>query len=204
MKNLSIASIAFLFLIAVSIQLFYSSCKKDICENLKCWNGGTCLNGVCECATGWSGETCLTPVANTDPCSNIICQNGGTCVDGTCNCASGYEGVNCEIETRAKFIRTWNVSQNSSLFGTSGYSLTVLNDTSINSVLIENIWNEFTVTNATVNGNNITIPFQFQTVSSTIYYIGGTGTFNNNQILWNYSITNTNTSVIDNCTATWQ
>ena len=113
MKKVSVAGLSVLIFLAVIIQLFYSSCNKDSCENFICWNGGTCTNGSCVCATGWKGDICTTPdSASIDLCANVVCQNGGTCVNGTCNCVAGYEGANCEIETRSKYLRTWNTNQN--------------------------------------------------------------------------------------------
>ena len=204
MKRLSIASFVLLLSIAVSLQLFYSSCKKDVCETLKCWNGGTCVDGACICAAGWEGDICTTPVVNADPCLNVDCQNGGTCVDGTCNCASGYEGTNCETEMRSKFVRTWAANDNCSLSGASSYSLIVTNGSNINLITIANFNNEFTTVNATVSGNNITIPNQFQTSGLTTYSINGSGIFNNNSVSLSYTIINTSTFDTNTCTATWQ
>lgn len=204
MKKISIASAAFLFSIAVALQLFYSSCKKDACENFICWNGGTCDNGVCVCASGWEGDICTTPVGNADPCLNVNCQNGGTCVDGSCNCTVGYEGTNCEIETRAKFIRTWSVSEDCSIAGLANYSVIITNGSTIQSVNIANFWNEFTTVNATITGNTIAIPSQSQTSGSIVYTISGNGTLSNNQISISYSITNNATSITNNCIATLQ
>ncbi len=204
MKKISITGAAFLLLVAVAIQLFYSSCKKDACENFICWNGGTCDNGTCVCASGWEGDICTTPVGNADPCLNVVCQNGGACVDGTCSCTVGYEGVNCETETRAKFIDTWSVNQSCSVAGNANFSVIISNGSTIQSVNIANFWNEFATVNATITGNTITIPSQSQTSGSIVYTISGNGTLSNNQILISYSITNTTTSVTNSCTATWQ
>ncbi len=44
-----------------------------------------------------------------DPCASIICNHGGTCVNGSCICTAGYEGTDCSIESRNKFLGTYEV-----------------------------------------------------------------------------------------------
>ncbi len=46
----------YLYLFAL-LGLF--SCKKDLCKDISCQNGGTCnKSGLCECATGYEGLQC--------------------------------------------------------------------------------------------------------------------------------------------------
>lgn len=68
------------------------------CQNVSCYNGGTCVNGVCFCPSGWTGDDCLTPIVS-NPCTTVNCQNGGTCVNGTCNCPPGWTGAYCQTAT---------------------------------------------------------------------------------------------------------
>lgn len=37
---------------------FYSSCEKNVCDNVTCFNGGSCSAGTCRCPTGWEGPEC--------------------------------------------------------------------------------------------------------------------------------------------------
>jgi EGF-like domain len=50
------------FLILSSIILILSSCKKketpDLCVDVNCSNGGTCVNGTCECPEYYTGTNC--------------------------------------------------------------------------------------------------------------------------------------------------
>ena len=38
--------------------VFYSSCEKDSCEELRCRNGGACVEGFCRCPEGYEGSEC--------------------------------------------------------------------------------------------------------------------------------------------------
>ena len=67
MKKLTALSAFILSVTAVSVSLFYSSCKKDACKDLICKNGGMCTDGNCVCASGFQGVDCstVTPVKKT-------------------------------------------------------------------------------------------------------------------------------------------
>ena len=67
----------------------------DLCEFIKCENGGTCNMGSCDCPAGYSGEFC-----QRDPCAISPCRHGQCVVIGgtaICECAKGYYGDFCEI-----------------------------------------------------------------------------------------------------------
>jgi hypothetical protein len=36
----------------------YSSCERNTCNNVTCFNGGSCNVGTCHCPTGWEGPQC--------------------------------------------------------------------------------------------------------------------------------------------------
>ena len=46
---------------------FLTSCNSDdavdLCENIVCVNGGTCVNGICDCPEGFSGPDCSNQLA---------------------------------------------------------------------------------------------------------------------------------------------
>ncbi len=44
--------------------VFYTSCEKDSCEDLRCYNGGACVEGFCRCAEGWEGTECKEAVGD--------------------------------------------------------------------------------------------------------------------------------------------
>ena len=48
---------AFLFFGFITV-FFISSCEKNVCNNVTCFNGGSCNSGVCKCPVGWEGPQC--------------------------------------------------------------------------------------------------------------------------------------------------
>lgn len=45
----------------VAMALFLlAACEEDVCENVTCLNGGTCVDGLgtCECQPGYAGDSC--------------------------------------------------------------------------------------------------------------------------------------------------
>lgn len=134
-------------------------------------------------ATMLSAQSCIkSPVKNCDP----LCEVNGTCnlVTGTCDCNEGYEGVNCEIETRARFLGTYAVKQDSSgviknytciIANGSGNAYTIslssLNNASFNAtvaknntVTIEDFNAEFIQISGSgnLNGNTLTLNVNFK------------------------------------------
>ncbi len=47
-----------LFFIAVSSMVLYTSCIKNKCETVTCFNGGVCVAGICSCPSGYEGNGC--------------------------------------------------------------------------------------------------------------------------------------------------
>jgi hypothetical protein len=99
-----------LFILGVFSLTLFNSCKKDDpvdpCEQLECFNGGTCVNGTCDCPAGFTGDNCEIQV---DPCANVTCLNGGTCVNGSCDCPTGYTGPDCGNQETPSKIRITNI-----------------------------------------------------------------------------------------------
>jgi len=85
------------------LTLLLASCK-DECKDVICFNGGVCVDGTCACPPGFEGADCGLVI---DPCSGVVCNNGGSCDDGTCICLEGYEGEDCSVESRDKFLGSW-------------------------------------------------------------------------------------------------
>ncbi len=48
---------ALLFFASVTVFII-SSCEKNPCNNVTCFNGGSCNQGVCRCPVGWEGPQC--------------------------------------------------------------------------------------------------------------------------------------------------
>ncbi|MEQ9187637.1 MAG: hypothetical protein RLP15_07865 [Cryomorphaceae bacterium] len=91
--------------IVAMLTVFSVSCNQ--CDD-ECSNGGTCNDSECDCLKGYSGPTC----DSLDLCElrDIECAFG-LCEKGDCICQEGYEGELCEVETRAKFLGTYQISE---------------------------------------------------------------------------------------------
>ncbi len=74
------------------IAIAFSSCKKDPCKGITCYNGGTCEDGKCKCTAAWTGTYCGTPA---DPCNGVVCYNSGYCSGGSCVCQAHFFGDSC-------------------------------------------------------------------------------------------------------------
>lgn len=142
---------------------------------------------------------------NKDECKDVVCQNGGTCNEGNCECSSGYEGTNCETKSVTKFIGTWAVSENCD-GSNNTYQVTITADPSdVTRVIVSNLGDYGcsvggTITwNGSVNASTITIKD-----NKCSYQMDATGTFNNGQINFDYSVSYEllGATVTDNCTAT--
>jgi hypothetical protein len=40
--------------------MLYTSCERNVCDNVTCFNGGSCNSGECRCPTGYEGSQCQT------------------------------------------------------------------------------------------------------------------------------------------------
>lgn len=41
----------------------FSSCERNVCDNVTCDHGGSCKGGLCNCPTGYEGTRCQTLVS---------------------------------------------------------------------------------------------------------------------------------------------
>jgi len=44
----------------IVITLVISACERNVCDNVTCFNGGSCNVGLCTCPTGYEGPQCGT------------------------------------------------------------------------------------------------------------------------------------------------
>jgi len=117
----------------------------------------------------------------------------------TINCPDGYEGSDCSTEESAKFLGTWNVDDACSGSGYNAYTSTI-SKSGINSINISNFWGVFlNPVTANVDGIHLIIPLQEPDLDG--YWVKGSGTIINNELIIDYSVDDSNTS--DNCTGTW-
>src|ERR1043165_540251 len=99
MRNPQLNLLAGIITILVFAAVAYTSCKKDICHNVACLNGGYCKGGNCICPSGYTGSLC-----QTGPCEGVHCKNGGSCENGACSCPPGFSGALCELGPNQKFF----------------------------------------------------------------------------------------------------
>lgn len=64
MKFWKYTLIAATAILSISSSMFYASCTKDSCQNLKCENGGTCAADFCNCPTGYDGAVCENKITD--------------------------------------------------------------------------------------------------------------------------------------------
>lgn len=132
--------------------------------------------------------------ACTDLCKDVNCNNG-TCVEGDCVCDAGYEGTNCDTEIRAAYLGTYNVTETCDS-GSDAYAVVVSAGTSINDVVINNLYDAgFAVTGTlnTAGGIDFNGSFGTGTISGSMTTTGGVITI---------TFTVSAGGASDNCTAT--
>lgn len=97
----------------------------------------------------------------TDKCKSVICAYGGVCTGGACICPAGYEGPRCETVNRARYLNTWNVTEDGSNSEPMQYTVTVVPGPNIQEVRINNFNNVLTEQVAAfVQGDTLRIPLQ--------------------------------------------
>jgi hypothetical protein len=139
---------------------------------------------------------------NKDECKDVVCANGGTCVGGACQCTAGYEGSDCKTLSTTKFIRTWTGHWVNTADPTKNgaYSSIISQGATFNTISITNFFDYFVhPVTATVNGTTATISLQSPDGTASV---SGSGVFQNNQISFTYSVTNSGTT--KNYTDTFQ
>jgi hypothetical protein len=141
----------------------------DACVNVNCANGGTCNNGTCDCPQGFSGTNCETVIVS---CDTIECLNNGVCNNGNCECTPEYKGQFCDVETRARYLGTYSVTEFCSSSGMDTYNITitpVANDAA--KVEIYNLFNAgYNTTGKIISQGGITIdPQNFSNVTISGY-----------------------------------
>ena len=64
-KTSSFIVTTLLTLLAFGAIVYNTSCKKDQCSQVTCFNGGNCQNGYCTCPYGYEGDHCEIHVKST-------------------------------------------------------------------------------------------------------------------------------------------
>ena len=131
----------------------------------------------------------------SDPCEDTSCINGGVCFDGDCDCPIGFTGVDCRSETREDFLGTYQLVGQCEEDSAS-FILISRNPNRGDYLYIDNLGDEGIRVNAIVSGNE----FQIDEQSFLEGTITGFGSYNNDQLLMNYTFTNDSLNSI--CSAT--
>ncbi|MEZ4887496.1 MAG: hypothetical protein R3E32_22375 [Chitinophagales bacterium] len=135
------------------------------CDGRNCLNGGIALEideatCRCDCPLGFTGDLCETE----DKCALITCSNNSHCEinEGTgeaeCVCDAGYD-FPCSVQTRQKFLGTYNVTLDScssvrSPLSIPPYTLVVEKNNDNVEQIVFNSFNSFGPIAATVFTNN--------------------------------------------------
>ncbi len=186
MKKINLLFVALIGAMTMTL----TSC--DECADITCENGGTCEEGVCQCTDNFFGDAC-----------EVECVNG-TYASGSCLCDAGYEGDACTVLSREDMIGSYIGSDACSNTGaTDAYNSSVAESSSFDDgVLINGLWDTFFENNitGTVDGDVITIPNQDP--DSDGYTIEGSGTYTDGTIAWSFTVTETESGLVDQCTMT--
>ena len=74
-----------ILLFAYSFTL-YTSCKKNSCSGVTCYNGGSCGDGKCTCPSGYLGSNCQLYVT-----AQYVGVWNGTDCNGATTCSINYQ-----------------------------------------------------------------------------------------------------------------
>lgn len=131
-----------------------------------------------------------------DLCKDVECVQG-ECVEGDCVCDQGYEGTLCDTKMTDKFVGTYTVNENCDT-GTYTYSTTITaSSTTIDKIVVNNLYDSGDNLDATVDGSNATIASQ--TFNGLTY--SGTGSMNTDATSLTLTYVVSDGSATDNCTA---
>lgn len=126
-KQISLTLFLFAAIVAVALQ---TSCEKNSCNGISCYNGGACGNGVCRCPTGYEGSQCETIATKRylgTYSGYISCNNGAYTIDTAVITAAnrGILSVDVMVKSISPKILQGYVSSNEST-----YSIIVTNNDS--------------------------------------------------------------------------
>ncbi len=60
MKFWKLTALTTLVFSAFIVIMLYTACERNPCDNVTCFNGGSCNSGECRCPTGYEGTQCQT------------------------------------------------------------------------------------------------------------------------------------------------
>jgi hypothetical protein len=84
MKFWKVSLLTTVLFFALGITVLYTACEKDACNNVTCYNGGSCGNGYCHCPTGYENTQCQDKAVTRYLgvyAGYITCNNGAEVID---------------------------------------------------------------------------------------------------------------------------
>ena len=69
---------------SLSVTILYTACEKDPCNNVTCYNGGSCSSGTCRCPTGYENTQCQSKAVTRylgKYGGFLTCNNGAQIID---------------------------------------------------------------------------------------------------------------------------
>ena len=130
MRFWKLISLTLFLFTAVVVVATNSSCEKNSCSGVTCYNGGSCGSGLCRCPTGYEGAQCQSLMTTRylgTYGGYISCNNGAYVID-TAVITRGNRGilsVDVHLQSIAPKILEGYVSSN-----VSTYSIIITNNDS--------------------------------------------------------------------------
>jgi hypothetical protein len=60
MKFWKLSLVTTIIFAAFIVIFLYTACERNVCDNVTCFNGGSCNVGTCRCPLGWEDPQCQT------------------------------------------------------------------------------------------------------------------------------------------------
>jgi hypothetical protein len=146
-----------ILLCGVTTTLLYTSCVKNVCDNVTCQNGGSCNAGVCNCPVGYEDPQCQTlsvtrylgTYVGSTSCDNLV----GTIDTVNINAFTGLGITGVEVHMNSLFPSPPNKGL---LYGTVSSNVTTYSILVTNPDTTTQLYRTYTITLQDDNALKIT------------------------------------------------
>ena len=149
MKFWKISLLTTILFFAFCVTVLYTACEQDPCNNVVCYNGGSCGNGICHCPTGYENTQCqdksVTRYLGTYA-GYIGCNDGAEVIDSAfiyadTSSASMINYVWVKLNSIAPTILHGYVYYNQSIYSIVVPEVNANNDLKIYTITLQNFGN---------------------------------------------------------------